>query len=165
MSWTHTRSNRIDGGIPLQKVTGESVDISNYLDFGFYDHVIYRDNAGLSESKIDRWLGVSQNVGSMKTFYFLTQTGQVVSRSSVERVKEIEKGTDEMRRKLEEFDAEIKHRFKFEDLGKDGDKPNPEMWTYLMDSDPDFREEFFNVYQDDGIKEADVDPTHGIADQ
>jgi hypothetical protein len=45
MSRTHTRSQRIDCGIPLQKVTGETVDISNYLDFGFYDHVVYRDNA------------------------------------------------------------------------------------------------------------------------
>jgi hypothetical protein len=87
MSRTHTRSQRIDGGIPLQKVTGETVDISNYLDFGFYDHVVYRDNAGLSESKIGRWLGVAKNVGTMLTFYVLTQTGQVVSRSSVERVK------------------------------------------------------------------------------
>jgi hypothetical protein len=51
MSRTHTKSHRIDGGIPLQKVTGETVDISSYVDFGFYDHVIYRDNAGLSESK------------------------------------------------------------------------------------------------------------------
>jgi hypothetical protein len=62
----------------------------------------------------------------MMTFYVLTQTGQVVSRSSVERVKEIENGTDEMKRKLEEFDTDIKRGLKFEDLGTDGDKPNPE---------------------------------------
>jgi hypothetical protein len=101
----------------------------------------------------------------MMTFYVLTQTGQVVSRSSVERVKEIENGTDEMKRKLEEFDTDIKRGLKFEDLGTDGDKPNPEMWAYLIDSDPDFREELFHVYQDDGIKEADVNPTPEIADQ
>jgi hypothetical protein len=110
MSRIHTKSHRIDGGIPLQKVTGETIDISNDLDFGFYDHVIHRDNAGLIEPKIGRWLGVSQNVGRMMTFYVLTQTGQVVSRSSVERVKQIEKGTDEMKRKLEEFDTEIKKK-------------------------------------------------------
>jgi hypothetical protein len=79
-------------------VTGETVDISNYLDFEFYDHVVYRDNAGLSETKIGRWLGVAKNVGTMLTFYVLAQIGQVVSRSSVERFKEIEKRTDEMKR-------------------------------------------------------------------
>ena len=34
---THLCSNRIDGGIPLEKLTGETQDISEYLDFGFYD--------------------------------------------------------------------------------------------------------------------------------
>jgi hypothetical protein len=82
MSRTHTRPQRIDCGIPLEKVTGETVDISNYLDFGFYDYVVYRDNAGLSESKIGRWLGVAKNVGTMMTFYVLTRTGQVVSRTN-----------------------------------------------------------------------------------
>ena len=78
MSRTHTRAQRINGGIPLEKVTGETIDISNYLDFGLYDHVVYRDNAGLSEPKIERWLGVARNVGSTMTFYVLTQSGQVV---------------------------------------------------------------------------------------
>jgi hypothetical protein len=127
--------------------------------------VVYRDNAGLSELKIGRWLGVSHNVGSMMTFYVLTQTGQVVSRSSVERVKEIEKGTDEMKKKLDEFDADIKRRMKFDHLGTDGDKPSPEMWTDLIDWDPDFREELFRVYQDVGIREADAKPTSEIADR
>jgi hypothetical protein len=164
MSRTHTRTQRINGGIPLQNVTGETVDISNYLDFGLYDHVMYRDNPGLSESKIGRWLGVAKNVGTMLTFYVATQTGQVVSRSSVERVKEIEKRTDEMKRKLEEFDVDIKQRLKLEDLGTDGDKPNPHQWADLLDVDPDFREEFFRVYQSDEIKDADEEPSPEISD-
>ena len=32
---THLRSNRIDGGIPLKKLTGETQYILEYLDFGF----------------------------------------------------------------------------------------------------------------------------------
>jgi hypothetical protein len=151
----HTRPHRVNSCIPLQNVTGETVDISNYLDFGFYDHVVYRHNAGLSESKIGQWLGVAKNVGTMLTFYVLTQTGQVVSKSSVERLKEIEKRTDEMKRKLEEFDVEIKQRLKLEDLGTDGDKPDPHPWADLLDVDPDFREEFLRVYHDDKIKDAD----------
>jgi hypothetical protein len=105
MSKTHTKAHRIDGRIPLQKVNGETVDVSNYLDFGFYDHVVHRGNKGLSESKIGRWLGVAKNVGTMMTFYVLTQTCQVVSSSSVEWVKEIEKETGEMKKNLEEFDV------------------------------------------------------------
>jgi hypothetical protein len=141
MSRTHTR---INGGIPLQKVTGETVDISNYLEFRFYDTVAYRENAGLSEAKIGRWLGVAKNAG-------LTQTAQVVAMSSVERVKEIEKRTEEMKRKLEEFDMEIKDRLKFDGLGTDGDQPDPHQWADILDVDPDFREEFLRDYQVDDI--------------
>jgi hypothetical protein len=53
-----------------------------------------------------------------------------------------------MKRKLEEFDKEIKRRLKFGDLGTDDDKPDPHQWADLLDVDPDFREEFFRVYQD-----------------
>jgi hypothetical protein len=132
--------------------------------FGFYDYVVYRDNAGLSESKIGWWLGVAKNVGTMLTFYVLTQTGQVVSRSSVERVKEIDKRTDEMKRKLEEFDVEIKQRLKCDDLGIDGDKPDPNQWADLLNVDPDFRDEFFLVYHDDKIKDADEEPSPEVSD-
>jgi hypothetical protein len=39
MSRTHLRAHRIDGGVPLQGIIGDTVDISNYLEFGFYDRV------------------------------------------------------------------------------------------------------------------------------
>ena len=60
-SMTHTSAgNRLKGAIPLEQVTGDTVDISEYLDFGFYDKVWYKDNAGLSPAKPGRWLGVFQ---------------------------------------------------------------------------------------------------------
>ena len=31
---------------PIESVTGETTDISEYLDFGFYDSVWYHENAG-----------------------------------------------------------------------------------------------------------------------
>ncbi len=49
----------------MEQVTGETLDISEYLDFGFYDHVSFWDNAGLGEIQLGRWLGVSHRVGSL----------------------------------------------------------------------------------------------------
>jgi hypothetical protein len=60
-----------------------------------------------------------------------------------------------MKRKLEEFDIEIKRRLKFDDLGTDGDNRDPHQWADLLDVDQDFREEFFRVHQDDEIKDAE----------
>ena len=37
----------INGCIPLSRVTGEIPDMSVFLDFGSYDYVWYKYNAGL----------------------------------------------------------------------------------------------------------------------
>ncbi len=37
---TYVRDHRIDGCVPLQAVTGETIDISEYLDFGFCDRIL-----------------------------------------------------------------------------------------------------------------------------
>ena len=66
MSITYTSAQDIESGewvgcIPLSQVKGETADISEYLDFGFYDQVWYRDNAGLEPYHPERWLGVTLN--------------------------------------------------------------------------------------------------------
>ena len=59
MSLTSNSSFSLDGRTPIEQVTGETPDISEYLDFGFYDLVWYKDNAGLGDNCISRWLGVA----------------------------------------------------------------------------------------------------------
>ena len=48
MSLTHSSAGGMHGGIPLEKVTGETPDISEYLDFGFYDMVWLKHNASFN---------------------------------------------------------------------------------------------------------------------
>ena len=57
-----TQSFGLGGTCPLQYMTGETPDISEYLDFGFYDYVFYKENDGLGMRAIRRWLGVSHRV-------------------------------------------------------------------------------------------------------
>jgi hypothetical protein len=64
-------------------VTGETVDILEYLDFGLYDHVSSKENAGLKVTSIGRWLGVSHRVGGLMSYWVLTMRGTVISRTSV----------------------------------------------------------------------------------
>jgi hypothetical protein len=47
----------------IEIITGKTLDISKYVDFGFYDWVVYRSNAGLGEDSLGQWLGVSHKVG------------------------------------------------------------------------------------------------------
>jgi hypothetical protein len=47
MQRTSTQAGGSQGACPLEEVTGETVDISEYLDFGFYDLISFKENAGL----------------------------------------------------------------------------------------------------------------------
>ena len=104
---TSNRSRGLDGRCPLEKITGESVDITEYLDFGFYDWVWYKENAGLGETKIGRWLGVSHHFGPLMSYWILTSEGQIMSRTTVQRVTNLELTTAENVAHMAEFTAAI----------------------------------------------------------
>ena len=87
MSMTHYSANSFNGGITLKNVTGETVDISKYLDFGLYEKSWFKDNSGLSPSEPGRWLGISHSTGRSICYHILTQTGKVISRYTVQMVK------------------------------------------------------------------------------
>jgi hypothetical protein len=55
---TSDTTRGLKGRYPLENITGETVDTSEYLDFGFLDWVWFRENAGLGETKIGRLLGI-----------------------------------------------------------------------------------------------------------
>jgi hypothetical protein len=123
MQHTSTQAGGLGGACPLEDVRGKTVDISEYLDFGFYDHVSYKENAGLGMTAIRRWLGVLHRVGGLMSYWVLTQTaGTVVSRTTVQRITSLEKETDKVKESIKEFDTETSCRFKEEavDLTYDG---------------------------------------------
>ena len=107
---TSNTARGLDGRCPLEKITGESVDITEYLDFGFYDWIWFKDNAGLGETKLGRWLGVSHRVGTLMSFWILTADGQVMSRTTVQRVTNLEQQTTEVKSQRHDFTTRIAER-------------------------------------------------------
>ncbi|GAX25842.1 hypothetical protein FisN_6Hu120 [Fistulifera solaris] len=97
---------------PYEIVTGDTPDISEYLDFDFYDWVWYLNNPNDKEDPLSlgRWLGVSHRVGSAMCYYVLTQKGIVLSRTSVQGVTVQEHLSDEVRGRMEKYDLEIGSR-------------------------------------------------------
>ena len=50
---------------PLEALTGDTIDISEWIEFEFYDLVVYWDNRdGEAGQSIGRWLGPSHHIGS-----------------------------------------------------------------------------------------------------
>ena len=52
----------------LEKITRETVDITEYLDFVFWDLVWFTSNPE-DEPYLEQWLGVSHCVGSALCYY------------------------------------------------------------------------------------------------
>ena len=76
------------GRTSLEIITGETPDISEYLDFGFYDSVTYRNKVILGELSIVKLIGVSHKVGNLTSYWILTFYGSLISRMNVQQLTE-----------------------------------------------------------------------------
>jgi hypothetical protein len=95
-----------------EHVTGETPDVSEWLDFSFYDPVWYWDMPSDEPkgSNIGRWLGVAHRVGSDMCYWVLKDNGTVVSRTTVQHITIDDLAKDDTARKLHEFDEKVKER-------------------------------------------------------
>ena len=145
MQCTTSNSGRLQGRTPLEQLTGETPNISEYLEFSFYNWCWYNDNAGLGETKLGRWLGVSHHVGSLMSYWVVTLKGHVISQTTVSRVNNLEEQQTDVKHRLAEFDSAITARFNDDaHVLVEGGKIQPQDWSEPVD-DLDFLDEFHNV--------------------
>jgi hypothetical protein len=159
---TSNKARGLDGRCPLERITGETVDISEYLDFGFYDWIWYRENAGLGETKLGRWLGVSHRVGTLMSFWVLTGTGKVLSRTTVQRVTNLESKVDDNKTRMNDFTTRVTERIGGNDLVVQDELGHNIVAVDDWDDpvyDAEFVQEYGRTINDPAIKEADQDFT------
>ena len=103
---------RGEDGIPgLEKLTGDTCDITEWLDFGFYDRVWFHDQPGQLEGpKPGRWLGVSHRIGSALSYHVLTEKGDVLSRTTVQHIPEEDLIKPSVQDQLKIFDENVAKR-------------------------------------------------------
>ena len=92
-----------NGRTPIEYITGDTSDVSEYIYFGFYDWVMYQQNAGLDKPEIGRWLGISHEVGKLMSYLVLPESGIVISCTTVQRVTHLEKQTEEYKKRMNDF--------------------------------------------------------------
>ena len=150
-------ASTLHGRTGLEKVTGETPEISEYIDFGFYDPCQYKENAGMGETKMGRWLGVSHKTGSLMSFWVLTPSCRVVSRTSVQRITNLELQEETNKRRTTAFDNAVKEYLRdYNHVLNDGGKSEPYDWSiHPFEDDPDFQEEFDDAVNNPEVKEAD----------
>jgi hypothetical protein len=94
----------IDQRPGIERVTGNTIDISEWLDFDFFDRVWYWDQKKMDmtdeQARLGRWLGISHRVGSDMTYWILTESGRVIARSTVQHITVSDMATDEMKTRV-----------------------------------------------------------------
>ena len=82
--------NKLNDRTPIESITGNTPDVSEYLDFDFWDLVWYFPNAhpsiSVDDRALGRWVGVSHRVGSDMSYWIMPVSGKTVSDTTVQHV-------------------------------------------------------------------------------
>ena len=108
LSITARGSNQRPG---LEEISGQTIDISEWLDFEFYDSVWYWDEKKTDmtddQGKVGRWLGIAHRIGSDMTYWILTKGGNVIARSTVQHITLSDMAKDTVKTAVQEYDAAV----------------------------------------------------------
>jgi hypothetical protein len=99
--------NSVNSNTALIKV---SFLLSEYVDMSFYDWVHIIEGERLEAPQIGRWLGIANDHGGAMTYYVLKANGQVLPRTTVSRVTNLEQQTTEVKDSMAEFTKSVEAR-------------------------------------------------------
>jgi len=123
-----TRSNHLlNGTTPHTMLTGQIADISDLVDFGWYEWVIYRvegQKFPYQHQKLGRCLGPANNAGNAMSQWVLTITGDVMPIQTLRKLTKSEIFNPSMQLRMKEYDLKIRNRYG--DSMTTADEPNDE---------------------------------------
>jgi hypothetical protein len=90
-------------------VTGNTPDITEYTEFSWYEPIYYYDDLPFPEAKrnIARWLGVAHRVGQALCYWVLTSNGQVIARTTIQKLSNEEQMSPVTQEEIRSFDLQI----------------------------------------------------------
>ena len=150
-----TGSRYSKGRTPLEIVTGETPDITEYLDFSFYDWVTFRANAGLGDLELGRWLGVSHRVGQMMSYWILPKSAIPISCCTVQRLTELEKKQSSFKERMDDFMEMIKRRMDARSQDISNKCEDIRQQKILDSNDEEFEKEYSRVVDNKEILDQD----------
>lgn len=107
---TVLRMYRNKGRTGYEIVLGFTSDISEYVEFQFYDHCWYWDTPqGYPHQKkhIGRWLGMPHRVGQAIVFWVMNNNGKVIAKSTVIPLEPAEHEVQEVKDRMDDLNKTI----------------------------------------------------------
>ena len=95
-SITATKNIELGGRTPFEKVMGYTPDISELVEFEWYQWVWFFASTKLDRVQLGRWLGPAHNAGQGLAYYILNNLGEVVMRSSISPIPKDEENSIEL---------------------------------------------------------------------
>jgi hypothetical protein len=135
----------LEGQVPETIMSGQTADISQFAEFGWYDWIVWWDtSSGFPEAKelLGRWLGPAADIGPAMTAKVLKQNGLTTYVSTYRLLNEHELANPEKIKEREEFDSAIRIKLgkpvsTDKDLAKiDSDAVTPQFDLYEDDVHP-----------------------------
>ena len=97
-----------------EEVTGKTPDISEYLNFDFWDLVWYWDgpHPGIStdDRRLARWCGVAHRVGSDMCYWLALANGSIIAETTVQHVTRDEMNDPDIAQRIEIFNRHMTER-------------------------------------------------------
>ena len=147
-------SKYAEGRTPTEITTGETPDISEYMNFEFYDLVVFRSNAGLGEVELGHWLGVLHRVGRLMSYWILPESDIPISVTTAQRLTNDEGNTEEMKARMKQYDEKLKVIFESQSAEITRGLCDVDSSKVIDpdDEDPSFFQEFTRVIDDASLK-------------
>ena len=94
-----------DGRTGIERITGDTPDISEWLDFDIYDLVWVWDNPNAEiNPRLARWLGVAHRIGSDLCYWVIDDKGNILARTTVQHVTDLDRKKPETAVRIKAFD-------------------------------------------------------------
>ncbi len=97
----------------LEILTGNTPDISEWIDFTFYDIVWYHvpmNDITTEGRRLGCWLEISHRVGSDLCFWILTESGKVISTTTVQHLIAADAAEPSIAQSIAAFDQAVNER-------------------------------------------------------
>ena len=91
-------------------IFGNTPDISEYIEFEFYDYCWYWDTPQSyphEKKGLGRWLGVAHRVGQAMVYYIMNTNGKVIARSTVSSLEPSDYNVLETKSRMSKLDIAI----------------------------------------------------------
>ena len=143
-------------------VTGQTPDISEFLDFDFYDlvwyHVDQHASTGTPNRKLARWVGVAHRIGTALCYWLLPVSGRPIAETTVQHVTAEDLRNPDIKAQVDEFNENLNKRLSDENFQVHDD-------FYVEDFYDEFDEDDINLtnYGKSGLDfySNDNDPAYG----